>query len=99
MADEHFSHEVIERFFRSQLSQGETREFVRHLLRQCRLCSRLLQQVTRGQGFRFLVRGSENAALRFDPALHQTILERIARLAERQEASPVPGTARRRVLR
>ncbi len=97
MADEHFSHEAIERFFRSQLSQGETRELVRHLLSQCRLCSRVLQHVARGQSFRFLVRGTENA--RFDPALHQTIVERIARLAERKKVRPVRETAPRRVLR
>lgn len=99
MADEHFSHEIIERFFRSQLSQGETRELVRHLLRQCRRCSWLLQQVARGQSFRLLVRGPENAALRFDPAHHPAMFERIARLAERKEVRPVQETARRRVLR
>ena len=86
MADEHFSQEVIERFFRMELSRGENREFVRHLLRQCPRCSRLIREFAHGQNVHFLVRG---AASRPEPGAHQQLLERVLRLVRRGEARPV----------
>ena len=85
MADEHFSQEVIERFFRMELSRGENREFVRHLLRQCPRCSRLVREFAHGQS-PFLVRG---AASRPESGAHQQLLERVLRLVGRGEARPV----------
>lgn len=86
MADEHFSHEVIERFFRSELSRGENREFVRHLLRRCARCSRLLGEVAAVQNLHCLVSGLEAAVARFDPDSRQPILDRVLRLVRRGEA-------------
>ena len=77
MADDHFSRETIERFFRSDLSRDENRDFIRHLLRQCPLCSPLLRDVARRQDFRFLIRGLEDAAFRFDPDSYERIFEKI----------------------
>lgn len=79
MADDHFSRETIERFFRSDLERDENRDFVRHLLRQCPLCSPLLRDVARRQDFRFLIRGLEGAALRFDPGSYERIFEKLDR--------------------
>lgn len=64
MADDHFSRDTVERFFRSELSRDENRDFVRHLLKRCVRCSGLLQEVSQRQNFQLLVRGLEDAALR-----------------------------------
>ncbi len=67
MTDDHFSRETLERFLRLELSREETRGFVRHLLRRCPQCSRLLQEVSQRDNFQLLLRGLEDAALRTDP--------------------------------
>jgi Ribonuclease G/E len=64
MADDHFSREAVERFFRSELSREENRDFVRHLLKRCPQCSGLLQEISQRQNFLLLIRGLEDAALR-----------------------------------
>ena len=83
MADEHFSHEVIERFFRSELSRGENREFVRHLLRQCPQCSRLLREVAQGLKLRLLVNDVEPSRSRFASGSAQQVLDHVLRLVGR----------------
>lgn len=85
MADDHFSRETVERFLRSELSRDENRDFVRHLLRQCRLCSPLLRDVTRRQDFQFLIRGLEDAAFRFDPGYYDRLFEKIEGPGEESE--------------
>lgn len=89
MADDHFSRETIERFFGSDLSRDENRNFIRHLLRQCPLCSPLLRDVARRQDFRFLIRGLEDAAFRFDPDSYERIFEKMRKQEETEvTASP-----------
>lgn len=83
MGDEHFSHEVIERFFRSELSRGENREFVRHLLRQCPRCSRLVREVAHGQTLQALARNLEPKVSRVEAVSPQPILDRVLRLVGR----------------
>lgn len=90
MADDHFSRETIERFLRSELSRDENRDFVRHLLRQCPLCSPLMRDVARRQDFRFLIRGLEDAAFRFDPDSYERLLEKVDRRAEESEVRAGP---------
>ena len=89
MADDHFSRETIERFFRSDLPRDENRDFVRHLLRQCPLCSPLLRDVARRQDFRFLIRGLEDAAFRFDPDSYERIFEKMERKRKESEIRAV----------
>jgi hypothetical protein len=89
MADDHFSRETIERFLRSELSRDENRDFIRHLLRQCPLCSPLLRDVARRQDFRFLIRGLEDAAFRFDPDSYDRVFEMMDR--KRQDADVRAG--------
>lgn len=96
MADEHFSWEIIERFFRTELSRDETRGFVRHLLRQCPRCSGLLQEVSKGRSFRLMIHRLESPSLSPDSYLTQKIVERIPYLAGRMEAWPLRGSSRRR---
>jgi hypothetical protein len=94
MADEHFSHEVIERFFRSELSRGENREVVRHLLSQCPRCSRLAREVAQGQKLQCFVNGLEgNGPSRSGSGSPQQILDRILRLVGRSNR---PARRRRR---
>jgi anti-sigma factor RsiW len=90
MADDHFSRQTILRFLQSELSKDETREFVRHLLRQCPECSQLVREVTQRQDFRFLIRDLEDSALRCDPEPYQRILRRTLRLVEQEEARAGP---------
>jgi hypothetical protein len=89
MADDHFSRETIERFLRSDLSRDENRDFIRHLLRQCPLCSPLLRDVARRQDFRFLIRGLEDAAFRFDPDSYDRVFEMMDR--KRQDSDVRAG--------
>lgn len=62
MADEHFSSETIQQFFRSELTREQNRGFVRHLLRQCPQCRQRLQQISGQREFRFLIRALEEGA-------------------------------------
>jgi len=79
MEDEHFSHETVDRFFRSELSRGENRAFVRHLLRQCPRCTRVVKETARRLSFQFLAGSVAERAVRFDPASRQR-LERLLQL-------------------
>jgi hypothetical protein len=96
MADEHFSRETIERFFRSELSRDENRELVRHLLRQCPRCTQILKEVAQRQDFRFLIHAFEDTALRFDPERRTKSLRRRPSLAAREAARAGPWRARGR---
>lgn len=90
MADDHFSRETIERFLRSELSRDENRNFVRHLLRQCPLCSPLLRDVARRQDFRYLIRGLEEAAFRFDPDSYERLFQKMDRRKKESEVRAGP---------
>jgi hypothetical protein len=94
MADEHFSRVSLERFFRSELSRGEARDIVRHLLRRCPLCTGLLREVANGESFQLLLRGLEDAALHTDPDRVEPMLAKVS-LFRRARASP-DGEAKRR---
>ena len=97
MADDHFSRETLERFLRSELSREEARGFVRHLLRRCPQCSRLVQEVSQRDNFRLLVRGLEEAALRTDPDRdEQRPLARISIFPSREARAGPEGDAKRR---
>ncbi len=62
MTDEHFSRYTVEQFFRSELAQGEMMLFVRHLLRRCPGCCRLVRDVTQSRNFRLvLLRGGSDS--------------------------------------
>jgi hypothetical protein len=90
MTDDHFSRQTVLRFLQSELSRDETREFVRHLLKQCPECSRLVQEVSQRQDFRFLIRDLQDSALRCDPDTYKQILRRTFHTVE-QEARDGPG--------
>ena len=96
MADDHFSRETLERFLHSELSREETRGFVRHLLRRCPQCSRLLQEVSQRDNFQLLFRGLEDAALRTDPDREEPPLARISIFPSREARAGPEGDAKRR---
>jgi len=96
MADVCFSQETLERFFRSELSKAESRDFVRHLLRQCPRCSRLVREVARRDSFQLLLRGLEEAALRAEPAQDQRPLARVTPFPSRETRMAPDGELRRR---
>jgi hypothetical protein len=93
MADEHFSRETLERFFRSELSREEARDFVRHLLRHCPQCSRLLREVSQRDNFQLLLRGLEDAA---DPDRGKAPLARISIFPNRGARAGPETDAKRR---
>jgi len=97
MADDHFSRETLERFLRSELSREETRGLVRHLLRRCPQCSRLVQEVSQRDNFQLLLRGLEDAALRTDPDREKPPqLARISIFPSREARAGPEGDAKRR---
>lgn len=96
MVDHHFSRETLERFYRSELSREETRGFVRHLLRRCPQCSRLLGEVSRSDNFQLLLRGLEDAALRTDPEREQRPLARISIFPSREARDGPEADVKRR---
>ena len=96
MADDHFSRETLERFLHLELSREETRGFVRHLLRRCPQCSRLLQEVSQRDNFQLLLRGLEDAALRTDPDREQPSLATISIFPSREARAGPEGDAKRR---
>jgi len=96
MADVCFSQETIERFFRSELSKAESRDFVRHLLRQCPRCSRLVREAARRESFQLLLRGLEEAALRSEPLPDQRPLAKVTPFPSRETRTAPDGELRRR---
>ena len=98
MADVCFSQETLERFFRSELSKVESRDFVRHLLRQCPRCSPLVREVAQRETFQLLLRGLEEAALRSEPVLDQRPLAKVTPFPSREARTAPHGELRRRDL-
>ncbi len=96
MADVCFSRETLERFFRSELSREDSRDFVRHLLRQCPRCSRLVREVARGDSFQLLLRGLEEAALRSEPVQEPVALAKVSQFPSREDRTAPDGELRRR---
>jgi hypothetical protein len=101
MADACFSRETLERFFRSELCREESRDFVRHLLRQCPRCSRLVREVSRGESFQLLLRGLEKVALRSEPPQERRPLAKVSPFPgwEARPAAPEGELRRRRIGR
>jgi hypothetical protein len=96
MVDACFSRETLERFFRSELSREESRGFVRHLLRQCPRCSRLVREVVRRESFQLLLRGLEAAALRSEPVQETRPLAKVSPFPSREARTAPEGELRRR---
>ena len=94
MVDDHFSRETLERFFRSELSREESRDFVRHLLRQCPRCSRLVREVVRGESFQLLLRGLAEVALASEPVPQRPTLAKVSPFPSREPRTE--GELRRR---
>jgi len=92
MRDEHFSLDTAERFIRSELPQSESMRFVRHLLRQCPSCSRVLREVAQRRNFRvMLLKGTEGLG---EPC--EVLLDR---LKGRTAAKPRAGAGPWRMIR
>ncbi|HEX6902238.1 MAG TPA: tetratricopeptide repeat protein [Thermoanaerobaculia bacterium] len=51
MPENHVSRELMQRFFRSELSRKDTHEVVRHLMRQCAACLSVAVEVGAEEGF------------------------------------------------
>jgi len=96
MVDDHFSRTTVERFFRSDLTREESRSFVRHLLRQCPRCSRLVREVSRRESFQLMLRGLEEAALRSEPVQEQPTLAKVSPFPGREARTALEGELRRR---
>jgi tetratricopeptide (TPR) repeat protein len=51
MAEDHVSRELMQRFFRSELSRRDTQEVVRHLMHQCERCLEVAVEIGAEEGF------------------------------------------------
>jgi hypothetical protein len=92
MRDEHFSLDTAEQFFRSELPQSESMRFIRHLLRQCPSCTRVLREVAQRRNFRvMLLRGTEGLG---EPC--EVLLDR---LKGRTQTRPRAGAGPWRMIR
>ncbi len=96
MVDACFSRATLERFFRSELSRDESRDFVRHLLRQCPRCSRLVREVVRGESFQLLLRGLAEVALASEPVPQRPTLAKVSPFPSRESRTAPEGELRRR---
>jgi hypothetical protein len=96
MVDEHFSRVSLERFFRSELSRGEARNLVRHLLRRCPQCTGLLREVANGESFHLLLRGLEDGVLHTDPDRVEPVLAKVSLFTGRRARAGPDDEARRR---
>jgi hypothetical protein len=96
MADACFSRAILERFFRSELSREESRDFVRHLLRQCPRCSRLVREAARRESCQLLLRGLEEAALGSEPTPEPPALAKVSPFPSRETRTALDGELRRR---
>jgi len=92
MRDEHFSRDTLEQFFRSELPQSESMRLVRHLLRQCPSCTRVMREVAQRRNFRvMLLRGTEGLG---EPC--EVLLDRVK---GRTPAKPRAGAGPWRMIR
>ncbi|HEX4966809.1 MAG TPA: hypothetical protein VF173_38725 [Thermoanaerobaculia bacterium] len=93
MRDEHFSRDTAEQFLRSELPKPDAILFVRHLLRQCPACGRLLREIAQRRSFRLmLLRGTDPLG---DPS--EPLLDRLkGRSATRSRALGGPWRSIRR---
>ncbi len=53
MPEEHVSREVMQRFFRSELSRRDTHEVIRHLMRSCEVCHGIAVEAGAEEGYVF----------------------------------------------
>ena len=92
MRDEHFSQDAVELFLRSELPQHESMRLVRHLLRQCPSCNRVLREITHRRNFRLMLqRGIEGLG---EPC--EVLLDR---LKGRTQSKPRTGAGPWRLIR
>jgi hypothetical protein len=96
MADEHFSRVSLERFFRSALSRQEARELVRHLLRRCPQCTRLLREVSNGESFHLLLCDLEDAAVHSDPDPVEPVPAKVSLFSHRGARTALDVEVKRR---
>lgn len=89
MPEDHFSRQTLERFARSELSRKELRNLVRHLLRLCPQCSRLVREMSQREDFQLLLLGLDAGESESEPQLDRGAPARVARFVSRVDrASP-----------
>ena len=64
MISSHLTQDMLQRFFRAELSRGENRLIVRHLLTRCRHCLHVVHEAEEATGFKL------TAPPQRSPALH-----------------------------
>ncbi|HEV2852551.1 MAG TPA: tetratricopeptide repeat protein [Thermoanaerobaculia bacterium] len=77
MPGEHVSREVMQRFFRSELSRRDTHEVVRHLMRQCPTCLEVAVEVGAEEGYVYQEGDFQNALFPEDPERYDDVFQRL----------------------
>lgn len=88
MGDErdHASREMMQRFFRSELSRRDTQQIVRHLLARCPECLDVAQEVGHAEGFTYEGGDFQSALAHEDPGRYHETFLRILRSTDELEA-------------
>ncbi|HEX7183552.1 MAG TPA: hypothetical protein VF756_17085 [Thermoanaerobaculia bacterium] len=77
MADDHVSRELLQRFFRSELSRRDTQEVVRHLMRRCGECQERAIQVGAEEGYAYSAGDFQSALFPDDPERYRETFLRV----------------------
>jgi tetratricopeptide (TPR) repeat protein len=77
MAEDHVSRELMQRFFRSELSRQDTHEVVRHLMRQCEDCLAVAVEVGAEEGYVYQEGDFQNALFPDDSERYNAIFLRL----------------------
>jgi tetratricopeptide (TPR) repeat protein len=89
MGDErdHASRELMQRFFRAELSRRDTREVVRHLLARCPECLDTAHEIGRMEGFTWEEADLHRSLLHKNPNCYNESFLRVLRNADELEAA------------
>jgi tetratricopeptide (TPR) repeat protein len=85
MNDEHVSRELLERFFRAELSRRDTYEVVRHLMRRCEGCLAAAVEVGGEEGFVYQEGDFQSALATEDSERYHDVFLRLLGSADEAE--------------
>lgn len=77
MPRKHVSREVMQRFFRSELSRRDTHEVVRHLMRKCEACLEVAVEIGAEEGFVYQEGDFQSALFPEDPERYDGVFQRL----------------------
>lgn len=86
MAEEHVSRELLQRFFRSELSRRDTHEVIRHLMRRCEKCLEVAVEVGAEEGYVYQEGDFQSALFPDDGERYNSVFLRLLGSADEVQA-------------